>query len=177
MVQKCVFLDRDGVLNREIGDYAYRLDHFEVNTGVGDALKLLKENGFLLIIITNQAGISKGLYTDEHVLTCHQHLQEVCQNLIDDIYYCPYHPSITESLSRKPDSLMFEKAIAKYNINPLKSWMAGDAERDIVPAKKLHLNTIQVGEKVENSLADMVAGNLLEAAGMIINRQDYISHK
>ena len=60
--QKCVFLDRDGVLNRERGDYTYKLEDFEVLPGVPEALALLKENGFLLIVVTNQAGVAKGLY-------------------------------------------------------------------------------------------------------------------
>jgi D-glycero-D-manno-heptose 1,7-bisphosphate phosphatase len=168
MSSKCVFLDRDGVLNREIGDYAWRLDHFEVNPGVAEALKILKDHGYLLIVVTNQAGISKGLFKEEDVLTCHDYLQESCGNLIDDIYYCPYHPSVTESLLRKPGSLMFEKAIAKYKIEASSSWMVGDAERDIVPAKKLHLKTIQVGEGLMGSLADFTVKDLLGAARLIV---------
>jgi D-glycero-D-manno-heptose 1,7-bisphosphate phosphatase len=166
---KCVFLDRDGVLNREIGEYAYRLDQFVVNPGVVEALKLLKAHDFLLIVMTNQAGISKGLYTDQHVWLCHDHLQEVCGHLIDDIYFSPYHSSVTESLSRKPGTLMFERAIAKYNIDPHASWMVGDAERDIVPAKKLGLKTIQVGEELTESIADFLAKDLAEAAAIIVD--------
>jgi D-glycero-D-manno-heptose 1,7-bisphosphate phosphatase len=166
---KCIFLDRDGVINREMGEYTYRLDRFVVNPGVVDALKLLKENGFLLIVLTNQAGISKGLYTEQDVWICHDHLQETCGQLIDDIYFCPYHSSITESLCRKPGSLMFEKAIAKHKIDPLSSWMVGDTERDIIPARKLSINTIQVGADVKDSQADFVARDLLEAANIIIS--------
>jgi D-glycero-D-manno-heptose 1,7-bisphosphate phosphatase len=171
MINKCVFLDRDGVLNRETGDYAYSLDKFEVNTGVVEALKMLKDHGYLLIVMTNQAGISKGLYRDEDVMICHHHLQEACGNLIDDIYYCPYHSSVTESLCRKPGSLMFEKAIAKYDIDPLASWMVGDAERDIIPAKKLNINTIQVGEELKSSIADFTTRDLFEAAGLIVGHK------
>jgi D-glycero-D-manno-heptose 1,7-bisphosphate phosphatase len=63
MQQKCVFLDRDGVLNRERGDYTYTLEDFEVLPGVPEALALLKQNGYMLIVVTNQGGIAKGLYT------------------------------------------------------------------------------------------------------------------
>ncbi|MDX5437853.1 MAG: HAD-IIIA family hydrolase, partial [Pontibacter sp.] len=73
-MQKCVFLDRDGVLNRERGDYTYSLEHFEVLPHVPEALKMLKENGYLLIVVTNQAGVAKGLYQKSDVLACHQKL-------------------------------------------------------------------------------------------------------
>ncbi|MFW5761038.1 MAG: D-glycero-alpha-D-manno-heptose-1,7-bisphosphate 7-phosphatase [Cyclobacteriaceae bacterium] len=164
---KCVFLDRDGVINHELGDYAYRLDHFKIIDGVIEALQKLKENGYLLIIVTNQAGIAKNLYTEQDVRRCHQYLQNSCSHLIDDLYFSPHHPTVTESLLRKPDSLMFEKAIAKYKIDPFTSWMIGDTERDILPAKKLHLKTIGIG-KAANAKPDFVAENLLEAADIII---------
>lgn len=145
--QKCVFLDRDGVLNRERGDYTYKLDDFEVLPGVPEALALLKENGFLLIVVTNQAGVAKGLYQREDVLACHQKLQEACQTLIDAIYYAPHHPDFSESLSRKPDSLMLERAIAKYHIDPAHSWMVGDSLRDLEAADKAGVKAVLVGEK------------------------------
>src|SRR4051812_6709768 len=119
----CVFLDRDGVLNAERGEYTFRTEDFEILPGVPEALKLLKESGFLLIVITNQAGIAKGLYTKENVFACHEKLQKACGNLIDALYFAPLHPSVSESLSRKPDSLMLEKAIAKFNIDPENSWL------------------------------------------------------
>src|SRR5687767_9623731 len=109
---KAIFLDRDGVLNAERGDYTYRLEEFEVLPGVPEALKLLKEHGYLLIVVTNQGGIAKGLYTKEEVFACHEKLQQACGHIIDALYYAPSHPSVSESLSRKPDSLMLEKAIA-----------------------------------------------------------------
>src|SRR5688572_17454743 len=127
----CVFLDRDGVLNAERGDYTYRTEDFEIINGVPEALNLLKENGYLLIVITNQAGIAKGLYTKEQVFACHDKLQHACGNIIDALYFAPLHPTVSESLSRKPDSLMLEKAIAKFNIDPEKSWLVGDKKRDL----------------------------------------------
>src|SRR5688572_17024498 len=121
----CIFLDRDGVLNAERGDYTYLLEDFEVLPGVPEALKLLKDNGFLLAVITNQGGIAKGLYTRNEVLACHEKLQHACGNIINALYYAPSHPSVTESLSRKPDSLMLEKAIARFNIDIDQSWFIG----------------------------------------------------
>ncbi len=168
--KKCVFLDRDGVINQELGDYAYRLDHFKIITGVKEALYQLKSAGFLLIIVTNQAGIAKKRYTEKEVLACHDHLQKTCGFLVDDLYFSPHHPSVTESMLRKPDSLMFEKAMAKHNINASLSWMVGDSERDIYPAQKMKLKTIGIGKAAEAN-PDYVAQNLLEAVNIIFSNK------
>ncbi|RDV15719.1 HAD family hydrolase [Pontibacter diazotrophicus] len=165
---KCVFLDRDGVLNRERGDYTYRLEDFEVLPRVPEALALLKENNYLLIVITNQAGVAKGLYQRADVLGCHQKLQESCNTLIDAIYYAPNHPAYSESLSRKPDSLMFEKAIAKYNIDPEASWMVGDSLRDLQAAAKVGVASVLVGEQHLAQTHPWQARDLWEAAQIIL---------
>jgi D-glycero-D-manno-heptose 1,7-bisphosphate phosphatase len=166
--QKCVFLDRDGVLNRERGEYTYRLDDFEVLSGVPEALRLLKNNGFLLIVVTNQAGIAKQLYQKEDVMACHNKLQESCDTLIDAIYYAPGHPNFSESLSRKPDSLMLERAMAKYNINPNQSWMVGDSERDLHAADKVGVRSILVGDKYGEGVHEYQAKDLWEAVQVIL---------
>ncbi|WP_210465539.1 D-glycero-alpha-D-manno-heptose-1,7-bisphosphate 7-phosphatase [Rufibacter roseolus] len=143
--RKAVFLDRDGVLNVERGDYTWRTQDFEVCAGVPEALALLKEMGYLLIVVTNQAGITKGLYSKADVLACHQKLQDACGQLLDDLYMAPGHPSVSESLSRKPDSLMLERAIAKYNLAPIACWLVGDQPRDIQAAAKCGISGILVG--------------------------------
>ena len=85
---------------------------------------------------------------------CHDFLQIKSQNIIDDFYYAPLHPEISESLSRKPDSLMFERAIAKHNIVVSESYMIGDKERDLIPARKLGIATILLGNTVISKYAD-----------------------
>lgn len=166
--QKCVFLDRDGVLNRERGDYTYKLDDFEVLPGVPEALALLKQNGFLLIVVTNQGGVAKGLYTKEAVLACHDKLQGNCTGLIDALYFAPSHPAYSESLSRKPDSLMLERAISKYNIDPAASWMIGDSLRDLEAAGKVGIRSILVGDKYKPGTYPLQVHELQEAADMIL---------
>ncbi|MFQ3575506.1 MAG: HAD family hydrolase [Cytophagales bacterium] len=168
MKKKCVFLDRDGVINVDKVDYVYSIDEFKLLPGVIEALNILKENGFLLIVITNQSGIAKGIYSHHDVLICHEYFDSISGHLIDDYYYSPYHESTSNSLSRKPDSLMFERAIAKYNINIAESWMVGDKERDTLPAKKIGLKTIAVDDaNNENRFADFFCHNLLDAAKKI----------
>lgn len=168
MGARCVFLDRDGVLNRERGDYTFLIEDFEIVEGVKQAVKLLKDHNYLLIIITNQAGISRGIYSRGQMQQCHNYLQDQCGHLFDSIYYCPYHPTISASIARKPGSLMFEKAINKFVIDVNKSWMVGDKTRDLVPAKKLGLRTVFVGDEEENQVADYTAASLKDAVDRII---------
>src|SRR5919202_6717326 len=169
-MNKCVFLDRDGVLNEDRTDYFYRIEHFVIPDGVPEALRLLKEAGYLLIVITNQAGIAKGLYTRDDVMACYNYLQEQCGHLIDDIYYSPHHPSYdSESLTRKPGSLLLEKAIAKYNIVPDRSWMIGDALRDMQAGKRVGVRTVRITEKDSPTPeCDGCAPNLLEASRFVL---------
>ncbi len=162
-----IFLDRDGVINRERGDYTYKIGDFELLPGVTEAIKLMHEAGFKIIVITNQAGIAKGIYTVDEMKACHEKMQQSCNHLIDAIYYAPGHPSFSESLLRKPDSLMFEKAIAKYSIDPANSWMIGDKERDLIPARKLGINTILIGDN-SSAYADYISDDLFTACKLIL---------
>lgn len=167
--QKCVFLDRDGVLNLERGDYTHALDDFEVLPGVPETLSLLKANGFLLIVVTNQGGIAKGLYNKKDVLACHDKLQRSCNSLIDALYYAPSHPAYSESLSRKPNSLMLERAIARFNIDPAASWMVGDSLRDLEAAEKVGVKAILVGKQHLLNTYALQAHDLREAACIILS--------
>ena len=131
---KAIFLDRDGVINHDPGDYTRSLEEFNILPTVFETLKKLDEAGYLLVLITNQGGIAKGLYSHDDVNEIHTYLMEKCIEhgfRLTDVYYSPHHPNFGESLSRKPGSLMIEKACAKYDIDPAKSWMVGDKVRDL----------------------------------------------
>lgn len=166
---KCVFLDRDGVLNEELGYQVSQVAEFKVKEGIAEPLKQLKNAGFLLIVITNQSGIAKGSYTEDFVLECHERIQQAVGGVLDALYFAPGHESVSKSLLRKPDSLMFEKAIAKYKIDPDQSWMIGDKERDLIPAKKLGIGTIHLTDKQASEYADFKVSDLTEAAAVILN--------
>jgi D-glycero-D-manno-heptose 1,7-bisphosphate phosphatase len=167
-MNKCIFLDRDGVLNEEVGTYVFKKADFKILDGVKEAVQKLKAAGYLLIVITNQAGIAKGLYTKKEVLECHEILQKECDYLIDDLYFSPHHEDYdTASLLKKPNSLMIEKAMAKYNIDPTKSWMIGDQNRDIVAGKKAGLKTIFVSKVNCVPTAEYNASSLLNAVELI----------
>ncbi len=169
-VTKCVFLDRDGVLNVDRPSYSYSLEHFKIIPGVGQSLKLLKDAGYLLVVVTNQSGIAQGIYTQKEMEACHAYFQEQTGKLIDHFYFSPYHPSVTASLSRKPGSLLFEKAIARFAISTESSWMVGDRGRDLIPARKLGIKTIQVGDQVEpENKGDFTVNDLAEASRIILS--------
>jgi D-glycero-D-manno-heptose 1,7-bisphosphate phosphatase len=168
---KAVFLDRDGVLNEDSVDYVWRTADFKLLPQVPEALKLLKEDGFLLIVVTNQSGIAKGIYTPEDVLNCYDYLQSQCGNLLDGHYFAPYHPKFdSESLTRKPDSLMIEKAIAKYDIDITQSWLIGDSERDIMAANRVGIQSIKVrtGKNEQSPSVTQHWANDLYAASLLI---------
>lgn len=138
-MNKALFLDRDGVLNRERGDYTYSLEDFEVLPEVSDALILAKEKGYLLIVISNQGGIAKGIFTDERVEELHFKLtSNLAESGVsfDEVYYCQHHSDIGKCICRKPDSLMLEKAMARFQIDPTISVMIGDSQRDVDAAAK-----------------------------------------
>lgn len=166
---KCVFLDRDGVLNADEKYYTYLLEDVVILDGVVEALQKLKEAGYLLIVITNQAGIAKGEYQPENVRAIHAFMQEASGNLLDDLYFSPHHPErSSRSLRRKPDSLMIEKAMAKHSIDPTQSWMVGDRLSDVQAGRKAGVRTVLLGTKAEKDSGDFWATNLLEASEIIL---------
>lgn len=168
-MNKCIFLDRDGVLNVDRVDYVYRIEDLIIPDGTIEAIQRMKKAGYLLIVITNQSGIAKGIYTREDVLKCHEYFQEQCGHLLDDLYFCPHHENFNSaSLTRKPNSLMIEKAIAKYNIDRETSWMIGDAHRDIKAGQRAGIKTIHLTEKPEESFSVITTTTLLEASKIIV---------
>lgn len=133
-MNKAVFLDRDGVINHDPGDYTTSWDEFTFLPGIESFLKKRQHEGYLLILITNQGGVAKGRYDLETVEEIHSrmiaHFSD-CGIKVTEVYYSPYHDDYSRSLSRKPGSIMVEKALARFNIAPEKSVMIGDKQRDI----------------------------------------------
>lgn len=169
-MNKCVFLDRDGVLNEDNPNYTFRVGDFKIMDGVIESLRQLKLRGYFLVVVTNQSGIAQRLYTREQMEECHRYFQHQSDHVIDHFYFSPDHPTVSASLSRKPNTLMFEKAIAKFKIDVNNSWMIGDRGRDIVPARKLGIKTIQVGNEIEDhEKADYMVDSLAEAAKIILS--------
>jgi len=146
-MNRAVFLDRDGVVNVERGDYTYTIAVFTFTEGLFETLRRFQAAGYLLIVITNQGGIAKGRYTlqEFEALT-----EWMCSELekegihIADVFFSPHHDEFGESLDRKPDSLMLERAIHRYKVDPSTSVMIGDSERDIFAAERAGVRGILI---------------------------------
>lgn len=145
---KAVFLDRDGVINDDTGHYyIHRVEDLRINPGVIETLRILSEKGYLLIIITNQGGIARGEYTSGDTDRFHAALLDrlaAQQVKITDIYYCPHHHTIEKCLCRKPEPLMLEKAMARYGIDPERSWFIGDKESDMAAGRAAGVKTLLI---------------------------------
>lgn len=154
-LHRAIFLDRDGVINHDPGDYTKNISEFHLLPGVLESLKTLQDRGFRLIVITNQGGLAKGLYSWVDVHEIHDYLKKTCLDSgieITDIFAAPYHDDFGRSLTRKPDSLMLEKACALYDIDPTKSFMIGDKQRDIDAGNKVGARGILI--PVNGALSD-----------------------
>jgi D-glycero-D-manno-heptose 1,7-bisphosphate phosphatase len=147
-MNKAIFLDRDGVLiNNEQHYYIWESSQLEFIDGVFENLHLLQQKGFQLFIVSNQGGISRGLYTKENISQLHEQLIQTFhknQIIITDILYCPHHIDIEKCLCRKPQSLMIDKLMAKYDLNPQESTMIGDSESDMIAASMAGIHGIRI---------------------------------
>lgn len=155
--KRALFLDRDGVLNRELGRYVTSVDEFEVLPTVSQALKLAADAGFMLIIVSNQGGVAKGLYGMDEVYAMQAKLNGVLSDVgvhITEGYYCPHHPEHGRCLCRKPESLLLEKAMARFSIDSALSFMIGDHSRDVHAAEKVRVKGILMEQN--SSLLDVV---------------------
>jgi D-glycero-D-manno-heptose 1,7-bisphosphate phosphatase len=135
MAIKTIFLDRDGVINKE-KNYLYKIDDFEFIEGVFEACQHFNNLDYRIIIVTNQSGISRGYYSEgDFQKLNHWMNQQFRMNGINILstYYCPHSPT-AKCKCRKPKPGMFLKAQKKYNINMKESWLIGDKEDDIIAA-------------------------------------------
>ena len=145
--KSAAFLDRDGVLNYDYG-YVYKYENFRLRPGVIKGLKFLQKKGFRIFIVTNQSGISRGLFTEKDLEFLHQKFKKdlmIHKIRIDEIKYSPFHPDgkikkfAKKHRSRKPDNLMIEQIFKKWPTDIKKSFMIGDKKSDKLCAKKSKL--------------------------------------
>ncbi len=163
VTRPAAFLDRDGVLNVDRG-YAHRPDQLEWVTGAPGAVKLLNEAGYFVFVVTNQAGVARGLYDEAAVRRFHAHMQDGLAAHgahIDAYYYCPHHPEGTvadlavQCLCRKPGTGMLQQAAREWPIDHDRSFMIGDRESDIAAAAAFNIRAIRF-DPVNDLLFDVV---------------------
>ncbi len=184
-----VFLDRDGTINRHLEGYISEPENLQLLDGVGQSLRRLRAAGYLLVLITNQAGLGKGLMDEKDLRKIHNHLEDLLTQegvKLDAIYFCGYHPEATvekylqQSGHRKPEPGMVLEAAEDLNIDLSKSWMIGDNPGDVEAGKQAGCRTVLLTEPEETSEqpsepknsehADFTAKSILEAAEVIIEQ-------
>jgi len=148
-MNKAVFLDRDGVINDGTLYYTYKIEDFKFNADVFESLQLLVKAGFLLVVVSNQGGVARGIYSDADVNKVHEYMrQELLKHGIPlaGIYYCPHHSDVSKCDCRKPKPGMILQAIKDLEIDPRRSFMIGDSKRDIEAAEAAGVQGILVGK-------------------------------
>jgi len=163
-MRKAVFLDRDGVINDDTGHYyVYQPKDLVINERVVPSLQKLMKAGYMLIVISNQSGIAKKEYTKKDADAVNAKIINELQKeniTITEVYYCPHHNTHGKCLCRKPDSLMIEKAMARFDIDPQQSFFIGDSDRDTQAAVKAGLRAFQIkkNESIEPFCDEIITG-------------------
>jgi histidinol-phosphate phosphatase family protein len=177
-MNSAVFLDRDGTIARDV-HYCRRPEDFEILPTVPQAIRLLNENDFKVVVITNQSGIARGYFTEETLARIHQKMKDELAKYgarVDAIYYCPHHPD-DGCDCRKPGTALFHKATREHHIDLQSSYVVGDLQMDIDAGKALGCKTVLVTTGPQSptpnpqfpiDLPDYVALNLFDASKWII---------
>ena len=190
-MNRVVFLDRDGTINKEV-EYLHRPEDLVILPGVTEGIRMLKEAGFSIVVVTNQAGVARGYYGEADVLRLHEYLNFCLRKEgaeIDGFYYCPHHPVHgigeykKECRCRKPGIGMFEKAEERFSVDKGHSYMIGDKLLDVEAGNRYGVCSILVGtgygqeimkeliQKGERGSFAFYASDLKEAARWILNRE------
>lgn len=187
MKNKFILLDRDGVINVE-KSYLHKIEDFEYEKNVVAGLTELRDLGYKFAIITNQAGIARGYYTEDDFWKLQVFIEnDLLKNgiKIEKSYFCPHHPNIEgkygiECNCRKPKTGNFELAVSEFNIDTKNSFMIGDKITDLIPAEKTGITPVLVKtgyglkslEKLKNTdLHPIIADNILEFAKILKNKK------
>lgn len=175
----CIFLDRDGVINRDMDSNPLTKD-FELLPSVAEAIKEINQSDYLSVVVTNQPMIAKGFVSFEEVENTHKKMETLLGNeraFVNAIYYCPHHPEKgfegeipelkIDCECRKPKAGMLLKAANEMNIDLANSWMVGDSERDMQAGKNAGCKTVYISSK-ESQYADFNAVDLKQAVRLIM---------
>jgi D-glycero-D-manno-heptose 1,7-bisphosphate phosphatase len=186
MTRPAVFIDRDGTISEEVG-YVNHLSRFRLFPYSSEAIRILNNNDWLAILITNQAGVARGYFSEELIVNVHDQLKRDLQDAqLDAIYYCAHHPSVGEPPyrvdcdCRKPKTGLIDRAVKDFQIDLSASWMVGDRYSDIELARNAGLRSAfllsgygrgewEYQRDSWKHQSDIVCDNLLEAVKMIVN--------
>ena len=189
-----VFLDRDGTINEEVG-YLNSLDKLKIIPSAYEAIRLINESGMKAVVISNQAGVARGFFTEDFVSITHEHLQTALRQegaYIDNFYHCPHHPTEgkepyrQDCNCRKPAPGMLLQAAQDLNIDLTKSYLVGDRFRDMEAAKKAGVKGVLVktgygqdflqddgpDRETAGAKPDFIAADILEAVKWILKDRE-----
>lgn len=184
-MKPAVFLDRDGTLIGDV-DYLNRLDQMALFPWTIDALRLLHRAGFLLIVVTNQSAVARGIVSEDFIRTSHEALNrrlEAGGAHIDAFYFCPHHPDAVieryraSCRCRKPAPGMIEDGARDLNVDLSRSWMVGDRWIDVAAGNAAGVRSLLLrtghAERIHEEApagtrADAILSNLMEAVGWIL---------
>ncbi len=187
-MKRAIFMDRDGTLSHEVG-YVNHISRFKLYSFTPEAIKLINQSDFLAICVTNQAGVARGYFDESLVKEVHKKMQQELKKngaYLDDILYCPHHPSANgnpeytvDCNCRKPNPGMLIEASERYNIDLKQSFVIGDKISDVKLAKNVGAKGIMVmtgygrGEyeyqrEQWDVFPDYLAENILEAVKWIL---------
>jgi len=184
-MNKAVFLDRDGTLNIDYG-YVHKIDDFHFIEGSIEALKKLKEMGYLLVLVTNQSGIARGYFSEQEFLQLTEWMDWSLADRgvdLDGIYYCPHHSEAKlaefkqDCDCRKPKSGMLLQAIEELNIDPARSIMIGDKIEDLLAGQGAKIGTnilVRTGKEVTakgEDEADYVLDSIADLPSLIFSQK------
>ncbi|GHT87468.1 hypothetical protein FACS1894137_14820 [Spirochaetia bacterium] len=144
-LNKAIFLDRDGTLNKDFG-FVYKTEDLALLPGVVEALQLFQGRKYLLIVITNQSGVGRGFYTNRDVDTFNNELKKELKKeniIIDDFYICMHSPD-DNCECRKPSPYLINLAIIDHDIDPNQSYMFGDKQSDITCGKNANIRSFLI---------------------------------
>jgi D-glycero-D-manno-heptose 1,7-bisphosphate phosphatase len=156
--RRALFLDRDGTLIQE-RDYLADPDGVKLVPGTAEALRAFAGAGYALVIVTNQSGIARGLYTEEQFRAVQDRIEQELKQAgvqLDAVFYCPHHPDFTGPCEcRKPDVGMYRNAAARLGLDLAASLYIGDRIKDVLPALRLggRAFLVQTGYGAEESAA------------------------
>lgn len=185
-MNQAVFIDRDGTISEEVG-YINHTSRFRLFPYAAAAIEQLHEAGYLAILVTNQAGVARGYFSEDMVKAVHQRMTEELEAsgaTLDAVYYCAHHPSVGEPPyrydcdCRKPKPGLLLRAASDFNLDLTNSWMVGDRYSDVELARNAGVKSVLVlsgygrGEWEHQRdnwtiLPDLVAEDLLEAVSLI----------
>lgn len=194
MKRRAVFIDRDGTISEEVG-YINHVSRFRLFPYAAPAIKHLNESGWLAIVITNQAGVARGYFSEVTIEAVHAAMTKELENSsarLDAIYYCAHHPSVGEPPyrldcdCRKPKPGLIARAAKDFDIDLEQSWMVGDRYSDVELARNAGVKSLFVlsgygrGEWEHQGASwaeqpDLVAEDLLEAVAVILGQATKIT--